>query len=351
VFGQIYRKLEKELKDKKEKMEQIIERSNQAYEERDQAIEQMAQLKRQADLEQEEFRRRWEKLGAAISDNRKKLMDLQVAKAENEREEAKEEKRNKSLAKANWKITEAKVQHNQNLDKAQTFTDVFNRIREETGCEDVEELVSKFVAVEDENFSLFNYVNELNQEVEKLEEQMADIRGEIERYQSQGNTHEKQRKQVLQELEDRLKRTEGRAESYEKKHQAATSAMGMLREGIQSIFDKLGCDSSANREILGEGGVTDGNMMQYLGVIEQRINEILTSYASSQGLDATGTNLAALLGAGTSGAPMGSMPSLAMPGVNDANDGEEGGALPDDVPLTRQEIEAFLSRKRGKGRR
>jgi len=40
-----------------------------------------------------------------------------------------------------------------------------------------------------------------------------------------------------------------------------------------------------------------------------------------------------------------------MPGVNDANDGEEGGALPDDVPLTRQEIEAFLSRKRGKGRR
>lgn len=154
------------------------------------------------------------------------------------------------------------------------------------------------VAVEDENFSLFNYVNELNQEVEKLEEQMGDIRGEIERYKSQGDTHEAQRKQALHELEEKLARTEARAEGYEKKHAAATEAMGMLREGIQNIFDKLGCDSSANRALLGEGGVTDGNMMQYLGVIEQRINEILSSYAATQGLDASGTNLAALLGAG-----------------------------------------------------
>lgn len=36
------------------------------------------------------------------------------------------------------------MQHNQNLDKAQTFSDVFEKIKEETGCQDVEELVSKF---------------------------------------------------------------------------------------------------------------------------------------------------------------------------------------------------------------
>lgn len=181
MFGQIYRKLEKELQEKKRKMEAIIEKSNQAYEERDQAIEQMAQLKRQADLEQEEFRRRWERLGSAITDNRKKLMDLQVAKAEAEREESREEKvrgharrdallwqqhaagaprsrddsarrparpqnKAKNAARANWKVSEAKVAHNQNLDKAQTYSDVFEKIKEETGCQDVEELVSKFGA-------------------------------------------------------------------------------------------------------------------------------------------------------------------------------------------------------------
>ena len=31
----------------------------------------------------------------------------------------------------------------------------------------------------------------------------------------------------------------------------------------------------------GADGVTDGNMMQYLGVIEQRTNEILQMYAAS----------------------------------------------------------------------
>jgi len=217
---------------------------------------------------------------------------------------------------------------------------------------DVEELVSKFVAVEDENFSLFNYVNELNQEVEKLEEQMAEIKAEIDRYRSQGNTHEAQRKQLLRELEEKLSRTEARAEQYERKHHAATEAMGTLRQGIQTMFDKLGCDSGANRELLGEGGVTDGNMMQYLGVIEQRINEILASYAATQGLDATGTNLAALLGAGGSGGQAPALPSITMPGINDTMDGDEGSALPDDVPLTRAEIESFLA-KRGKraGRR
>jgi hypothetical protein len=41
-----------------------------------------------------------------------------------------------------------------------------------TGITDIDELVTTFIAAEDQNFSLFNFVNELNQEQEKLEEQM-----------------------------------------------------------------------------------------------------------------------------------------------------------------------------------
>lgn len=35
-------------------------------------------------------------------------------------------------------------------------------------------------------------------------------------------------------------------------------------------------------EMLGNQGVTESNMMQYLGIIEQRTSEILQAYAASQ---------------------------------------------------------------------
>lgn len=55
-----------------------------------------------------------------------------------------------------------------------------------------------------------------------------------------------------------------------------------LKVGIQSIFNKIGCNTPANMELLGNEGVTEGNMMQYLGIIEQRTNEILQLCAATQ---------------------------------------------------------------------
>jgi len=40
--------------------------------------------------------------------------------------------------------------------------------------------------------------------------------------------------------------------------------------------------SQGVQAMMGGGGVTEGNVMQYLGVIEQRTNEILQMYAAVQ---------------------------------------------------------------------
>lgn len=48
-----------------------------------------------------------------------------------------------------------------------------------------------------------------------------------------------------------------------------------MQEGISAIFEQAGCGTPAVRSLLGEGGVSEGNMMQYLGILEQRTNEIL----------------------------------------------------------------------------
>lgn len=44
---------------------------------------------------------------------------------------------------------------------------------------------------------------------------------------------------------------------------------------VEDIFQKIGCDTPAVKELLGTDGVTDTNIMAYLGIMEQRTNELL----------------------------------------------------------------------------
>lgn len=53
------------------------------------------------------------------------------------------------------------------------------------GIQDIDDLVGAFNAAEDANYTLFNYVNEVNTEVETLEDNIGKVRQEIEAYMAQ----------------------------------------------------------------------------------------------------------------------------------------------------------------------
>ena len=52
------------------------------------------------------------------------------------------------------------------------YEQAFRKIKDSTGIEDLTKLVDRFIEVEDQNFSLYNFVNELNRETETLREQV-----------------------------------------------------------------------------------------------------------------------------------------------------------------------------------
>ena len=62
------------------------------------------------------------------------------------------------------------------------YEEAFRQIQSATGMTDIDDLVTSFIAAEDQNFSLFNFVNELNQETEKLEDSASELRGEIDKF-------------------------------------------------------------------------------------------------------------------------------------------------------------------------
>ena len=71
VFDGIYKKLERELHEKKKEMSAIIEDSNNAYQERDKAQGELKVLKERAENDKAEFERDWKELGQLIEQDRK----------------------------------------------------------------------------------------------------------------------------------------------------------------------------------------------------------------------------------------------------------------------------------------
>ena len=259
----------------------------------------------------------------------------------------------KKVLRGNWGIAKDKASIHASMEKVQSYEEAFAKIQAATGISDIDELVTTFINAEDQNFTLFNYVNELNGECEKLEEQIADIKSEIEKYKGQGLNTDNQRKKILKDLEERLAKTEAKAEQYEKKYEAAMKTVNALKVGIQSIFNKIGCNTPANMEMLGNEGVTEANMMQYLGIIEQRTNEILQLYASTQAregvVDATGNPLptvSSILGQGPQQPAGRNTISITAPTTTEeAFDSEEDSEEDDeDRPFSRDELKAKTMR-------
>ena len=48
--------------------------------------------------------------------------------------------------------------------------DAFDQIKQSSGISNIEEIVTTFIKAEEQNYSLFNYVNMLNTEYDQLEE-------------------------------------------------------------------------------------------------------------------------------------------------------------------------------------
>lgn len=289
VFDTIYRKLEKEHNDKKKQMATTIELSNLAYEQRDAAQLELRSLQEANRIEIDEHRRAIGELMDKLEESRRqgdeylkrsggggghhgsRVGDMSMD------EELEMKKR---LQKGTWGVAKEKVHVQVSIERVQNFEEAFLKIKAATGIDDLEQLVSSFIKKEDQNFSLFNYVNEQSNEIERLEEWLTELRDEEKKYGDDSGDDVSQHKQLLKDLESKLVATEQAADKCELKCQDAQKIVNAVKIGIQSLFTKTGCNSQAMVEMLGDSVVTEANMMQYLGVIEQKTNDILHQYAS-----------------------------------------------------------------------
>ena len=384
VFDGIYKKLEKELQEKKKEIASIVEMANigelmhipspclvsiapappsatrqihtcgasvqrltcksvvfTAYEARDQAQAEMAALKAQAEKEEASFETEWKDLTRMIEEDRKKKEKSDKKNARGEMSMDQEAKLRKKVIAGNWNIAKDKAQQAATAERVQSYEEAFEKIKAATEINDIDELVTTFCEAEEKNFSLFNFVNELNSEIEKLEEQISALKSDVESFKSQGGSQENQRRKIVSELEEKLQKTIARADMYEEKHVQTQKTLGALKTGIQSIFDKIGCRDLISSEAISEQG---DQSIGALGIIEERTNQIL-----SGAVETVDGQLVPMVGLGPQ-TPAGAIHLNVNPPTtgDDFSSDDESDDEDEDRPLTREELKARTMRRLNK---
>eukprot|EP01006_Ploeotia_vitrea_P008632 TRINITY_DN20706_c0_g1_i1.p1 TRINITY_DN20706_c0_g1~~TRINITY_DN20706_c0_g1_i1.p1 ORF type:complete len:563 (-),score=120.03 TRINITY_DN20706_c0_g1_i1:100-1788(-) len=293
VFDTIYKKLERELQEKKKEMAFIIEVSNIAYEERDNATNELTQLKLYAAKEMQSFEETFKELDELLEEDRK--MKEAIKQRMNERkdktgdksptdEESKANKRRQQQA-LNGKPTPQTPSRSAGAELSpQNYEEAFNKIKAATNISDINLLVSKFLHSEDDNFSLFNYVNELNNEIEKLEDARNEIRSELERVKgANGGQGDQGRKAVLKGLEEKLNTEQGNSKRFAEMADKTTKLVEQIIACVDKIFNQLECEESRIIAQQGTAGLSENNLHLYLAAIELKTDEHLMRWRRMHG--------------------------------------------------------------------
>jgi len=255
------------------------------------------------------------------------------------------------------------------MEKVQAYEEAFAKIQKATKITDIDALVQHFLQAEDTDFSLFNYVNDLSNEMDRIEEQIEHVRQEMKRYKAgrrngdnvkdgdadadegeeektstalvpfgstsdevvvgsaallaattgnsimsdrssskrdggdgdhdhvegdssrecgsgstgviqtgAGSRADRARKQMLIDLENKLRHHQSISDKALEHITDSSQTLHTLKSGISQLFDTLGCSRLPGAELLGNVGVTEGNLMQHLAFIEQATNALVDTY-------------------------------------------------------------------------
>ena len=302
IFDGIYKKMEKELHMNKRKIRSLTTQAKNAQEARENAKKELERITAEAKDAQKSFEMQWKKMGEEIekdksgeNDAGEKLVqdgmrksneiigsgDAAATASPGLMQPSQERGLKGRLARSTWAIGKDKIMEQLSSEKVAEYEEAFAKIKEATGIKDIDELVEKFIDAEERNFSLFSHVNELTAEIERLEHSISEIKTDTEKFRGQGVNTDNQRKRILNDLELKFVSAKEKAKMYDAKHHDAVKVVNKLKDGIERIFTRIGCYNAGVAEMLGNQGVTEANMSQYLGIIEQRTYEILQMHAAA----------------------------------------------------------------------
>ena len=162
--------------------------------------------------------------------------------------------------------------------------DAFEQIKETTGISSVEEIVTTFIKAEEQNISLFNYVNMLNSEIDMIEEQNKNIENEIKRHEQLLAMNDKEKAEVRENLEQEMADMKAQIDAKETQIKVIEGQMTDIKNHVWAMVEKFK-DSHFNLSVAShmqyDDDVTfnENNVTMYLTELEEYISVFITYLA------------------------------------------------------------------------
>ncbi|XP_077429630.1 coiled-coil domain-containing protein 114 isoform X2 [Vanacampus margaritifer] len=258
-FQRLHDRLVQELQDVRKKIGEAISLSTAAHDARVEAQSKLAMMREKGEKDLAQYNTEMRELERVIS-HECDLKDFITIKYN--------EKMGQDGTEPGLKEQGTKESSEELPDDLEAF---FQRIQSVTGEADPELLVSNFIQAEDRNFALFNFVNEQNNEAEVLRDQIRQIREEMEHFQVRGLQQEEDHRALLRDVYAQQKDAELQTEDFENRAAILSQVLEEVKTGVSSIVSKMECDM--------EDSISDNNIMPYLGMVEQKTNQLLTVQA------------------------------------------------------------------------
>ncbi|KAL5292010.1 CCDC63.2 family protein [Megaselia abdita] len=159
------------------------------------------------------------------------------------------------------------------------YTRIIEEIKELCEEEHTEKLAAQYTRQEEENFALFNYVNELSHEVELLNETTQELTEEIDKQKAdeQEKAH-KRKAEALDNLELEMARVHLEAEKAMQEKEMYDHQLQDLLKGIEKVFNAVDCaDTPILNVLTTKPNLTVHNVHLFLGIIDKKIKTMLST--------------------------------------------------------------------------
>ena len=336
-------RLQIEISENKKDIVRISEIATTHFNARDEEQHRMASLRERADRDLAMYNAEFKDVMRVLEHDRK-LREFMTTKTEDRVSILEQELMTRTVKKIEKQLSGLRQE-------ATKFEDVFDQIKEATGIEDTDALVESFIENEDKNFALYNYVNNMNTEIESLQDEIKYLKDEIQLIKKESVENDVRRKEILQEQEANIAKVREEFTSVKIQYRVSRRLLERLKPKIESVFNSIMCDRSAITNLLG-GGVTvdDNNILQYLGIIEQKCNALLQINAlhkvkAAVEEEARETPIDGLHGAGPK--PAHAKPFITPPSIEE--EGDQSWYFNDAKPLTVEEVQAMILQKNVRG--
>lgn len=311
--------MEKELVQIKLEMDTIMERAGVASDERERYIRQRNEILAENNARQAAFEKKYNELAVFIT-KQSKALEQSIASAANTvisllsaagghqvsaaavacgvdtitRKQLEEE-----LAILDNEYVKMQNGLHENECKIRAFEAQFQELRDVSGLSLTEDIISTFVENEEECFSIFNYIQTVNEECDKTIERANQLRTYIDEYKQDQMEKERIRSGTVNVYKDNLHNVKAEREKIYLTTIACRRTIEVIAKKITAFYFKLKCNEIERDEhamknalpaklrsdrkltTISGGEVSEQNILNLMELIETRSIQIINTYLQS----------------------------------------------------------------------